>query len=150
MKFIHSFRTRLFTGFLAASLVPVLVCSSMLLQIFRLRLDSQVDEESQEYLSQVTESLDGLYTGFRQTMLALRASPYVAPALAREQTKSSRVYSELYSATEAAGQVPSSTCTTVREPGSTPPEACLPAPDCLLSGAFSTPPGSRRTRPSPG
>ena len=49
MKFIHSFRTRLFTGFLAASLVPVLVCSSMLLQIFRLRLDSQVDEESQEY-----------------------------------------------------------------------------------------------------
>ena len=35
MKFIHSFRTRLFTGFLAASLVPVLVCSSMLLQIFR-------------------------------------------------------------------------------------------------------------------
>ena len=84
MKFIHSFRTRLFTGFLAASLVPVLVCSSMLLQIFRLRLDSQVDEESQEYLSQVTESLDGLYTGFRQTMLALRASPYVAPALARE------------------------------------------------------------------
>ena len=102
MKFIHSFRTRLFTGFLAASLVPVLVCSSMLLQIFRLRLDSQVDEESQEYLSQVTESLDGLYTGFRQTMLALRASPYVAPALAREQTKSSRVYSELYSATEGS------------------------------------------------
>lgn len=102
MKFIHSFRTRLFTGFLVASLVPVLVCSSMLLQIFRLRLDSQVDEESQEYLSQVTESLDGLYTGFRQTMLALRASPYVAPALAREQTKSSRVYSELYSATEGS------------------------------------------------
>ena len=27
MKFIHSFRTRLFTGFLAASLVPVLVCA---------------------------------------------------------------------------------------------------------------------------
>ena len=41
MKFIHSFRTRLFTGFLVSSLVPVLVCSSMLLQIFRLRLDSQ-------------------------------------------------------------------------------------------------------------
>lgn len=102
MKFIHSFRTRLFAGLLVASLVPVLVCSSMLLQIFRLRLDNQVDEESREYLSQVTESLDGLYAGFRQTMLALRASPYVAPTLAREQAKSSRVYSELYGATEGS------------------------------------------------
>ena len=40
MKKRHSFRRRLFAGFLLASLLPLLLCSAMLLQIFRLRLDS--------------------------------------------------------------------------------------------------------------
>lgn len=34
----HSFRRRLFVAFLAVSLVPLLLCSAMLLQIFRLRM----------------------------------------------------------------------------------------------------------------
>ena len=46
MKKRHSFRRRLFAGFLLASLLPLLLCSAMLLQIFRLRLDSQLEEES--------------------------------------------------------------------------------------------------------
>ena len=98
----HSFRTRLFAGFLVASLVPVLLCSAMLLQVFRLRLGSQADEACLQQLSRVVDSLDGLYTGFRQTALALRASPYVAPALASGQQGSAMVYSELYSATEGS------------------------------------------------
>ena len=98
----HSFRTRLFAGFLVASLVPVLLCSAMLLQVFRLRLDSQVDQECREQLGRVMERLDSLYTGFRQTALALQASPYVAPALAGGQETSGMVYSELYSATEGS------------------------------------------------
>ena len=102
MKLTHSFRTRLFAGLLVASLLPVLLCSSMLLQVFRLRLNSQVEEESREYLGQVTESLDSLYDGFHQTMLALRASPYVAPALIRGQAENNMVYNELYSATEGS------------------------------------------------
>ena len=32
-----SFRNRLFAAFLAASLIPLLLCSALLLQIFRLR-----------------------------------------------------------------------------------------------------------------
>lgn len=101
-KLPHSFRTRLFAGFLVASLVPVLLCSAMLLQVFRLRLDSQADEECRGQLNRVVASLDGLYAGFRQTALALQASPYVAPALASEQSASGMVYSELYSATEGS------------------------------------------------
>lgn len=81
----HSFHRRLFAGFLLASLLPLLLCSAMLLQIFRLRLDSQLEEESREQLDHVISSLDGLYRGFQQTALALQASPYVAPALSRGQ-----------------------------------------------------------------
>ena len=101
-KVTHSFRTRLFVGFLVASLVPVLLCSAMLLQVFRLRLDSQTDQESRGQLDRVVETLDSLYAGFRQTALALQASPYVAPALAGGQGESGMVYSELYSATEGS------------------------------------------------
>ena len=101
-KLTRSFRTRLFAGFLVASLVPVLLCSAMLLQVFRLRLDSQVDQECREQLGRVVERLDRLYTGFRQTALALQASPYVAPALSGGQEASGMVYSELYSATEGS------------------------------------------------
>ena len=35
MKKRHSFHRRLFAGFLLASLLPLLLCSAMLLQIFR-------------------------------------------------------------------------------------------------------------------
>ena len=101
-KLTHSFRTRLFVGFLVASLVPVLLCSAMLLQVFRLRLDSQVDQDSREQLAQVSERLDSLYAGFRQTARALQASPYVAGALSGGQDSSGIVYSELYSATEGS------------------------------------------------
>ena len=102
MKLTRSFRTRLFVGFLLASLLPLLLCSAMLLQIFRLQMEAQADSESDVQLIHVTTALDGLYDGFRQTSLALKASPYVAPALAQGQTDSSMVYSELYSATEGS------------------------------------------------
>lgn len=102
MKLTRSFRTRLFVGFLLASLLPLLLCSAMMLQIFRIQMDAQADEESSAQLSHVTHALDGLYSGFRQTALALKASPYVAPALAQGQTDSSMIYSELYSATEGS------------------------------------------------
>ena len=102
MKLRHSFRTRLFAGFLLASLLPLLLCSAMLLQIFRLRMDTQAQEESQEQLDHVISVLDGLYSGFRQTSLALQASPYVAPALAQGQQDSAMVYSELYSAPDGS------------------------------------------------
>ena len=92
MKKRHSFRRRLFAGFLLASLLPLLLCSAMLLQIFRLRLDSQLEEESREQLDHVISSLDGLYRGFQQTALALQASPYVAPALSRGQRDSTTLH----------------------------------------------------------
>ena len=80
MKLTRSFRTRLFVGFLLASLLPLLLCSAMLLQIFRLQMEAQADSESDVQLIHVTTALDGLYDGFRQTSLALKASPYAPPS----------------------------------------------------------------------
>ena len=42
MKKRHSFRRRLFAGFLLASLLPLLLCSAMLLVIFLVRLVRQL------------------------------------------------------------------------------------------------------------
>ena len=39
-----SFRNRLFAALLAASLIPLLICSAMLLQIFRLRINDQAPD----------------------------------------------------------------------------------------------------------
>lgn len=102
MHLKHSFRIRLFAGFLLASLLRMLLCSTMLLQIFRLRLESQASEESQEHLNHITESLDCLYTRVCQTTIALKASPYIVPALASEQRESSMIYNELYGITEGS------------------------------------------------
>ena len=44
--FRRSFRGRLFLALLAASLVPLLLCSAMLLQIFRLRMTSNAQRVS--------------------------------------------------------------------------------------------------------
>ena len=45
MKRTLSFRRRLSAGFLAASLIPLLACSAMMLQIFRLRMTAEAERE---------------------------------------------------------------------------------------------------------
>ena len=44
------FRRRLFAAFLIVSLIPLLICSAMLLQIFRLRLVREAQREMEEQL----------------------------------------------------------------------------------------------------
>ena len=50
MKLLHfsSFRQRLNAAFLAVSLVPMLLCSGLLLQIFRLRMTSNAQQTAQQ------------------------------------------------------------------------------------------------------
>ena len=50
----HSFRQRLNAAFLAVSLVPMLICSALLLQIFRLRLQRNADPHYRRKASQVS------------------------------------------------------------------------------------------------
>lgn len=59
----HSFRRRLFVAFLAVSLVPLLLCSAMLLQIFRLRMTDAAQAEAAGYLTGAAHILDTTYEG---------------------------------------------------------------------------------------
>lgn len=100
--FGKSFRVRLFAGFLAASLLPLLLSSAMLLKTFRLRLDRQGKQETAEQLARVTQLLDTLYTSFRQVSEALKNDPSIAPVLMRGQGGSTTVYSTLFAVTEGS------------------------------------------------
>ncbi len=66
MKRLHfsSFRQRLNAAFLAVSLVPMLLCSGLLLQIFRLRMTSNAQQTAQQQLAASCEALDTLHSGF--------------------------------------------------------------------------------------
>ena len=98
--FSRSFRNRLFAAFLAVSLVPTLLCSAMLLQIFRLRLTNDAGTEAQTHMDQVSQSLDALYAGLSRAAAALRDDPLVAAALEDGNADDTRVYNQLFNATE--------------------------------------------------
>lgn len=96
----RSFRGRLFGAFLVVSLIPLLICSMMLLQIFRLRLTDTARNETKDHLSNVLHTMDTLYDGFFSVDTALQGNPLVAEALLGNDGEDTQVYSQLFSATE--------------------------------------------------
>ena len=103
MKQLHfsSFRQRLNAAFLAVSLVPMLLCSGLLLQIFRLRMTSNAQQTAQQQLAASCEALDTLHSGFLQTAASLQRDPLVAQALFDAEAEDAAVYSQLFDATES-------------------------------------------------
>ena len=103
MKRLHfsSFRQRLNAAFLAVSLVPMLLCSGLLLQIFRLRMTSNAQQTAQQQLAASCEALDTLHSGFLQTAASLQRDPLVAQALFDAEAEDAAVYSQLFNATES-------------------------------------------------
>ena len=97
-----SFRTRLFGALLAAALVPLLLCSAMLLQIFRLRMTDTAEEQSRDHLSRALRALDEGYTGFSAAADALRRDPLVLGALTVGGVEDTRVNAQLFAAAGSA------------------------------------------------
>lgn len=95
----HSFRARLFAAFLAVSLIPLLICSAMLLQIFRLQLADNAETEALEYLSGLSQVMDEAYDAFARAASALRDDPLMARALAGNSGESTQVNRALFNAT---------------------------------------------------
>lgn len=95
----HSFRGRLFGAFLIVSLVPLLVCSAMLLQIFRLRMTGSVRQEMAEQLSAASHVLDTAFDAIEETAQNLRENPILARALAGAGEEDTLVYNELFEGT---------------------------------------------------
>ena len=101
-----SFRRRLFVAFLTVSLVPLMLCSAMLLQIFRLRLADSAQSQAETSLHSVSHSLDTLYEGLLRTASALEEDPLVSAALSGEKTERTQIYSRLSRHGGAAGLCP--------------------------------------------
>jgi len=93
-----SFRRRLFAGFLAASLIPTLACSAMMLQVFRLRMAGEAEREMAEYLEAASSALDTAFDAFAQTASRLQGSPIAARALAGDGAEDTLVNGELFGA----------------------------------------------------
>lgn len=97
----HSFRQRLNAAFLAVSLVPMLICSALLLQIFRLRLQTDASETAQTQLDSILQSFDALHEGFQEVLDSLQTNSLVTKALFDGAAEDSEVYTQLFSATES-------------------------------------------------
>ena len=98
----HSFQTRLFWGFLTASLVPLLLCSAMLLQIFRLRMTNEARRGMEDRLETASQALDAAFDAFARTAARLQGDPVIAGALTGGGVEETLVYNELFNATAQA------------------------------------------------
>lgn len=98
--FFRSFRNRLFVTFLVVSFTSLLICSAMLLQIFRLRLTDAAVTESRGYLNNVLHTMDTVYDGFAASAAVLQSDSLVAQALSQGGGEEIQVYNRLFNATE--------------------------------------------------
>lgn len=98
----RSFQVRLFAAFLVASLVPLLICSALLAQIFRLRMTSAANEEARKELEGAMTALDEGYAGLAAACSALQGDPLVLDALTGGAAEDTQVYARLFAATGAA------------------------------------------------
>ena len=71
----RSFRRQLNAAFLAVSLIPLLLCSVLLVQIFRLRISADTQQAAQQQLSAASAALENVHTHLEQTAEALREDP---------------------------------------------------------------------------
>ena len=95
-----SFRQRLNAAFLAVSLVPVLLCSALLLQIFRLRMTADQQQNAGQQLDGACHALSSMQEGLQEAASTLGGSETVLGALSGGWENSASVYSILYDATE--------------------------------------------------
>ena len=97
-----SFQVRLFAACLATALVPLLICSAMLLQIFRLRMADAAAAETREYLTGVLHALEEGCGGFASAAAALREDQVILDALCGGAVADTQVYARFFQAAGSA------------------------------------------------
>lgn len=93
-----SFRQKLLTSFLAIGILPLLICTLLMLNIFRLSLTRSAADAAETQLDAMSGELSGLLSDCETVMEKLCAEPAVAAALDRSKLDEQRVYSVLYRA----------------------------------------------------
>ena len=97
--FARSFRRRLSASMLVASLVPLLLCSAMLLQIFRLRMSTDAAQAAREYIGAVSGALDEYFGSFSRACAGFQGNRALSRALDSGRADA-QAYNELLSAAE--------------------------------------------------
>lgn len=98
--FQHSFRSRLLISFLAVSLIPLLICATLLVQITHLRMNQQTRENLQTEVQNVSLSLDRLAAGLADSASLLQDTPVIRQALLGSKSEDTSVNSALFTGTE--------------------------------------------------
>ena len=138
-----SFRNRLFAALLAASLIPLLLCSALLLQIFRLRMEDRAQGEADGYLDSVGQTLDQACRSFSSAAAALERDGVLSQALLQGSPSQGEVYRLFLRTSSPPRPWPAWICTTARGTGTAPP-AAPPDGACPPSGGCCTRPGNGR------
>lgn len=95
-----SFRKRLTASFLLVSLIPLLLCSAMLFEIFRIKLTENAEREASEQLVSVGNTLSDVCDEFRRIADDLTNQRGLIRELTKKDKKDILVYRELFSLTE--------------------------------------------------
>ena len=85
-----SFRNRLFVGFLAASLIPLLLCSALLLQFFRVQLTGRERQAADSSLGDACQLLEQTRMGFMRAAEDISRDEVMLSALRSTVIRSSR------------------------------------------------------------
>lgn len=92
----RSFRNRLFAAFLVISLVPLLVCSVIMLQIFRIRMNEDAQKTAQEQMQTILDSLDSMFSGIDGVAEQIQNSDLLVKTIEDGGSADTDVYSELF------------------------------------------------------
>lgn len=102
-KFLFgSYRRQLFAAMLAASLIPLFICTALTVQITRLQMESKVREDAAEQSAAVSQSMDAISDALNTAANQLRFQPDIRDALLFGQTDNLAVNNLLFQATENA------------------------------------------------
>ncbi len=96
----HSFRTKLLVSFLLCSLIPLLLCSVMLVHITKLRLNSQAHTDIAQQITTISQSLDTVSSGLRSAGQLLSQDQIILTAMKGRPMQNTLVNAHLFASTE--------------------------------------------------
>lgn len=96
--FRYSFRWRLMVSFLSISLIPLLLCSLMLVQVVNIRANSRTFHELGDYTGKVLNTLDQLSGGLTDVSVEMQNDPNLVSALSGRSVPETAIYNRFFSA----------------------------------------------------
>lgn len=98
--FRNSFQFRLLVSFLAVSLIPLCLCSALLMQVVRISMSKNQERIMEENTIGLIAALDHLSQGFEAAGQRLQNSSVLSASLLGGKSQDTLVYSTLYAAAD--------------------------------------------------